>query len=73
MWRSDTLPRGAAVLWIIATIIFFPLGVVLGMATINATLPTQSIGALLLAISGGWIAWSAFGRRRAESRVAAPA
>ncbi len=73
MWRSDTVPRGAAVLWIIATIVFFPLGVVLGMATINATLPTQSIGALLIAISGGWLAWDAIGERRAQSRVAAPA
>lgn len=73
MWRSNALPRGAAVLWIIANIIFYLLGVVIGMATINATLPTQSIGALLIAISGGWIAWSAFGERRARSRVAAPA
>lgn len=73
MWRSHTVPRGAAVLWIIATIVFYPLGVVLGMATVNASLPTQSIGALLIAISGGWIAWDAFGGRRAQSKVAAPA
>lgn len=73
LWRSETLPRGAAIVWIIGTIIFYPLGVVLGMATINATLPTQSIGALVLAISGGWIAWAAFGGQRAQSRVAAPA
>jgi len=73
MWRSNALPRGAAVLWIIANTIFYLLGVVIGVATINATLPTQSIGALLIAISGGWIAWSAFGERRERSRVAAPA
>jgi hypothetical protein len=73
MWRSNAVPRGAAVLWIIANIVFYLLGVVTGIATINATLPTQSIGALLIAISGGWIAWSAFGGRRAHSRVAATA
>lgn len=73
MWRSHTVPRGAALLWIVAVVVFYPLGVVLGMATVNASLPTQSIGALLIAISGGWIAWSALGGRRERSRVAAPA
>lgn len=73
IWRSHALPRGAAVVWLVATVIFYPLGVVLGMATVNASLPTQSIGALLIAVSGGWIAWAAFGGRRAQSRVAAPA
>ena len=73
LWLSDAVPRGAAALWIIASIIFYPLGVVLGVATVNASLPTQSIGALLIAISGGWIAWSAFGGTRAQSRVAARA
>lgn len=73
MWRSHTVPHGAAMLWIIATIIFYPLGVVLGVATVNASLPTQLIGAFLIALSGGWIAWSAFGGRRAQSKIAAPA
>ncbi len=59
MLRSERVPRGAAVLWIIATIVFYPLGVVIGLATTNATVPTQSIGALLIAVSGAWIAWSA--------------
>jgi glucan phosphoethanolaminetransferase (alkaline phosphatase superfamily) len=73
MWRSQLVPRAAAALWMIASVVFYPLGVVLGMATTNASLPTQSVGALLFAVSGGWIAWSALGRRRAPSRVAAPA
>lgn len=73
MWRSDIVARGAAILWLVAIVIFYPLGVVLGLATVNATLPTQSIGALLIAISTGWIAWGAFGGRRAQSQVAAPA
>lgn len=73
MWRSGLVPRGAAVLWMIATVIFYPLGVVLGIVTVNASLPTQSVGALLIAISGGWIAWSAFGGSRQRTRVTAPA
>lgn len=73
LWQSPLVPRGAAILWIVAAVVFYPLGVVLGVATVNATLPTQSIGALLIAISGGWIALSAFGGRRAPSQVEAPA
>ncbi|MET0932960.1 MAG: hypothetical protein ABWX56_04550 [Mycetocola sp.] len=72
MWRSTVVPRGAAVVWIIGTIVFYPLGVVVGMATVNASLPTQVIGALLIAVSGAWVAWAAFGGRTARSRVPAP-
>ena len=64
MWRSRAVPVGAAVLWIVAAIVFYPLGVVIGIATVNATVPTQSIGAVLIAISGAWIAWSAFRESR---------
>ena len=35
------------------------LGAALGMATTGASLPTQPVGAALLAISGAWIAWAA--------------
>lgn len=74
IWRSGVVARAAAVLWLVAAVVFYPLGVVLGMATTNATLPTQSIGALLTAISGGWIAWSAFQQSdRTRQPVAAAA
>ena len=59
VWRSGTLPRWAGALWVIAFIVFIVLGAALGMATTGASLPTQPIGAGLIAISGAWIAWAA--------------
>jgi hypothetical protein len=59
IWRSGTLPRWAGVIWVVATFIFYVLGAALGMATTGASLPTQPVGAALLAVSGGWIAWFA--------------
>jgi len=47
------------VIWALATFIFSALGAALGMATTGASLPTQPVGAALMAISGAWIAWSA--------------
>jgi hypothetical protein len=47
------------VIWIVGTLIFYVLGAALGMATTGASLPTQPVGAALLAISGAWIAWAA--------------
>ena len=64
VWRSGVLPRGAGALWVVATLAFYVLGVVLGMATTGASLPTQSAGALLVAAAGAWIAWSASTRTR---------
>jgi hypothetical protein len=57
--RSRILPRWAGVLWVAGTILFYVLGVVLGVATTGSSLPTQSAGAVLLAAAGGWIAWRA--------------
>lgn len=59
VWRSGTLPRWAGALWVIAFVVFIVLGAALGMATTGASLPTQPIGAGLMAISGAWIAWVA--------------
>jgi hypothetical protein len=43
------------------------LGAVIGMATTGSSLVTQPVGALLMGISGGWIAWSVM--RRPSTRV----
>ena len=59
IWRSGTLPRWAGVIWFVGTLVFYVLGAALGMATTGASLPTQPVGAALLAISGAWIAWAA--------------
>jgi hypothetical protein len=47
------------VIWAVATFIFYVLGAALGMATTGASLPTQPVGAALMAVSGAWIAWAA--------------
>ena len=65
VWRSHQLPRWAGALWAAGAVLFYVLGVVLGQATTGASLPTQTAGALLMAVAGGWIAWS--GSRRAPA------
>ncbi|WP_226759773.1 hypothetical protein [Arthrobacter sp. SO3] len=63
VWRSHVLPRWAGALWAAGAVFFYVLGVVLGLATTGASLPTQTAGAVLMAVAGGWIAWG--GPRRA--------
>ena len=58
VWRSRVLPRWAGALWAAGAVVFYVLGVVLGQATTGSSLPTQTAGALLMAVAGGWIAWS---------------
>ena len=65
VWRSHVLPRWAGALWAAGAVVFYVLGVVLGQATTGSSLPTQAAGALLMAVAGGWIAWS--GSRHAAS------
>ena len=71
VWRSGTLPRWAGATWAVSALVFYVLGVVLGQATTGASLPTQPVGASLMVISGGWIAWSALRRSSAEVADAA--
>lgn len=59
IWRSRILPRWAGLIWVAGAVLFYVLGVVLGMATTGSSLPTQTAGAALMAAAGGWIAWSA--------------
>jgi hypothetical protein len=65
VWRSHVLPRWAGGLWAAGAVVFYVLGVVLGQGTTGSSLPTQAAGALLMAVAGGWIAWS--GSRQAAS------
>jgi hypothetical protein len=58
VWRSRILPRWAGMLWAAGALLFYVLGVVLGQATTGSSLPTQTAGAILLALGGAWIAWS---------------
>ena len=60
VWRSGVLPRWAGVLWAAAAVVMYPLGLVYAMTTgARSTPPTVLlVGALLLVIGGGWMAWS---------------
>ena len=57
VWRSGTLPRWAGVIWAAAAVLMYPLGQVIAMTITGSTPPTVLVGALLIVISGGWIAW----------------
>jgi hypothetical protein len=62
VFRSGTLPKGAGAIWVVSVLVFYVLGAVLGIFTTGASLPTQPVGALLMAISGGWMALRAIRR-----------
>ncbi|MDN4643753.1 hypothetical protein [Arthrobacter sp. PsM3] len=70
VWRSRVLPRWAGALWAAGAVLFYVLGVVLGLATTGVSLPTQTAGALLMAVAGGWIARSGSRRAPAASDLA---
>ena len=72
VWRSATLPRWTGALWTAAWVVFVVLGAALGMATTGASLPTQPVGAGLMAISGAWMAWAATQQPAHPARVAEP-
>jgi hypothetical protein len=58
VWGSRTLPRWAGAAWLAGVVLFYVLGVVLGQATTGSSLPAQTAGAVVMAVAGGWIAWS---------------
>ena len=60
IWRSRILPKWAGAIWIAWAVMFYVAGVLSGLLFTNSSLPTQLIGSLLMAISGGWIVWSVF-------------
>ena len=68
VYRSGTLPRWTGAMWAVSVLVFYVLGAVLGIFTTGASLPTQPLGALLMVVSGGWMAYSAL--RRPSTDVA---
>ena len=58
VWRSGTLPMWAGAIWLASVLLFYILGAVLGILTTGSSLPTLPVGALLIVISGTWMAWS---------------
>jgi hypothetical protein len=66
VWRSGTLPRWAGALWAAAHVLMY-LSLVYA-ATIGpaSTPPTVLVGAVVVVISGAWMAWSVLRRPSAE-------
>ena len=59
VWSSEILPKWAGALWAFAPVLMYVFGLVYALTIgAQATPPTVPAGALVLAISGGWIAWS---------------
>jgi len=59
VWRSGTLPKWSGAIWAASIPTFYLLGALLGIVTTGGSLLTQPVGALLMAIGGGWMALSA--------------
>lgn len=68
VWRSGVLPKWAGALWAAAPILMYIFGLVYAM-TIGAasTPPTVPAGAVLLVISGAWMAYSVLRRPFAKT------
>ncbi len=58
IWRSGTLPRWAGALWAAGAVLMLLLGLVIAIFFTGSTPVTVLVGALLLVISGVWMAWS---------------
>ncbi len=71
VWRSGTLPRWAGALWAGAHVLMY-LSLVYGQTIGPAsTPPTVPLGAVVVVISGAWIAWSVLSRPSGEAVGAA--
>ena len=72
VWRSGTLPRWAGALWAGAAVLMYPLGIVYAVAIlgVQSTPRTVLAGALLIVISGAWMAYRVLHRPSAQSVAA---
>jgi hypothetical protein len=72
VWRSGILPKWAGALWAFAPVLMYIFGLVYALTIgAQATPPTVPAGAVLMVISGAWIAWSALSRPSTEAAVGA--
>jgi hypothetical protein len=64
VWRSGVLPRWAGALWAAGAVFMYPLGIVYAAVIlgVQSTPRTVLLGALLLVVSGGWMAFSVLRR-----------
>ena len=74
VWRSGILPKWAGALWAFAPVLMYIFGLVYAMTIgAQATPPTVPLGAVVVVISGAWIAWSALSRPSSAEAVGAAA
>jgi hypothetical protein len=73
VWRSGVLPKWAGALWAAAAVFMYPLGIVYAAVIlgVQSTPRTVLLGALLIMISGAWMALSVLRRPFAEAAGAA--
>ena len=70
VWRSEILPKWAGALWAFAPVLMYIFGLVYALTIgANATPPTVPAGALVVAISGAWMAWSVLSQPTAAQAV----
>ncbi len=68
VWRSGILPKWAGAFLAFAPVLMYIFGLVYAMTIgAQATPPTVPAGAVLLVISGAWMAWSVLSRPSAET------
>jgi hypothetical protein len=68
VWRSGVLPKWAGALWAVAPVLMYFLGMVYAMTIgAQATPPTVPAGAVLLVISGAWMAYHVLRRPSAQA------
>jgi hypothetical protein len=68
VWRSGILPKWAGALWASAPVLMYVFGLAYAMTIgAQATPPTVPAGAVLLTISGAWMALSVLRRPSAET------
>jgi len=69
IWRSGTLPRWAGALWAGAHVVLYVSQGYAATVGAKSTPPTVLVGAVLVMISGAWIAWSVLSRPSSAART----
>jgi hypothetical protein len=69
VWSSGVLPKWAGALWATAAVFMYPLGIVYAAVIlgVQSTPRTVLVGALLIVVSGAWMALSVLRRPSAEA------
>jgi hypothetical protein len=69
IWRSGTLPKWAVALWATAHVLMYVSQGYAATVGAKSTPPTVLVGAVVVVISGGWMAWSVLSRSSSAARV----